>query len=404
VRLLHTADWHLGRLFHGLHLTRDQEHVLDQLVQLARETRPHAILIAGDVYDRAVPPPDAVHLLDDVLTRLVLELRLPVVMIAGNHDSGERLGFGARLLAERGLHIIGGVDWPPRPVELADDDGVVEVFALPYAEPSALRAARGGDATDQDGDALPAWTGAARAARTPHRRALLVAHAFVGGGEVSESERPLSVGGADAVAPHAFFGFSYVALGHLHRPQTLGRSAIRYAGSLLKYSFSEAQHEKSVSLVEIDARGACRVEPIALSPRRDVRVLRGSMAEITGTAPADASRQDYVRVELTDRAPILDAMGRLREAYPNCLQVDRSAFFAGLREADGERPAIDHRRQSEVELFRSFFSQTAGEAPSDAEVAAFAAAVAEARRRNDAAERPALRPRARAAHAGAAEG
>lgn len=354
MRFLHTADWHLGRLFHARSLIEDQAHVLDQFVALVREVRPDAVLIAGDVYDRAVPPPDAVALLDDVLARIVVGERVPVVMIAGNHDSAQRLDFGARLMTGQGLHVAGRVGAQASSVTLHDAHGEVRIYALPYAEPAAVRDALGLELPSHEA-ALGAQLAAIRATHPAGVRSVAVAHAFVVGGAASESERPLSVGGSGAVAAGVFDGFDYVALGHLHRPQTLGTN-VHYSGSLLKYSLSEAGHAKSVSLVELDGAGVARIEPIALKPRHDLRLLRGDLATLIAQAATDPYRDDYVHAVLTDTGALLDPMARLRQAYPNALAMERAvlARSGSAREAGRRLRELDTGA-----LFASFFREVA---------------------------------------------
>jgi len=314
-------------------------------------------------------------------------------VIAGNHDSGERLGFGSRLLTERGLHLAGT---QPRVVTLGDAFGPIDVVAVPFAEPAAT-AARTGDATIVNHDAalradLASATAAAAGPEQPGgpgkpgrkkdspspRRRIAVSHAFVSGGSTSESERPLVMGNAALVAADCFDGFAYAALGHLHRPQRIGRNAVRYSGSLLKYSFDEATHRKSVSVVEIDAAGSCTIEEVALAARRDVRILEGTLDELQRASAADTSRDDYVLARLADRGAVIDAMGKLRALYPNCLHVQRDEFFAVRGEDEAAR--VDLRRHSESELFDAFFRDVTGEAASDDETRAFADALTAVRR------------------------
>lgn len=377
MRLIHTADWHLGRVLHGAPLIEDQAHVLDQLVDLARQVRPEAVVIAGDLYDRAVPPPEAVELLDEVFCRLVLDGRTRVIAISGNHDSGARLGFASRLLARQGVHVVSALAAASEPVVLEDAGGPVKLFALPYAEPPVVREHLGdGAIRDHDG-AMRALLADLERRHPRNGRRLLVAHAFVVGGEACDSERPLSVGGSAAVDANCLRGFEYVALGHLHRPQHCGDDRVQYAGSLLKYSFSEAAHAKAVSVVELNGDGV-RVERVALSPRRDVRCLAGTLREILARADDDPHREDYVQAVLADDGPVLDPMGRLREAYPNALHVERSALLA-RGELAASRP--DHRRVDDRALFAAFFEQVTGQPPSPEQQAAYAATVEAMRRR-----------------------
>jgi exonuclease SbcD len=365
VRILHTSDWHFGRLFHGVHLTEDQAWWSNQFLKFVAESRIDAVLIAGDIYDRAVPPPDAVALLDDVFARLAIDLRVPVVAMAGNHDSPDRLAFGARLMQAQGVHVFGNLASEPAKVRLRGEDDEVDVFVCPYAEPATARQLTG-DPDLHDHDAVVGRAAAmARAARSTHVPAVFMAHAFVAGGSECESERPLAVGGSAAVASAHLSGFDYVALGHLHRSQRVGAESIRYAGSPLKYSFSEADHRKSVTLVETTSGRDPHIEQIELGARRDVRVLTGTLAQILAGPTEGCNRDDYVSVELTDKGAILDAMSRIRQVWPNCLHLDRSAF---LGEGVGAtRSSQDHRRRSDLDLYEEFFAEVTGDPLEDSE-------------------------------------
>jgi exonuclease SbcD len=335
LRLLHTADWHLGRSLGGASFLEDQAHLLrGQLLALLREARPDAVLVAGDVFDRAVPPVDAVELLDDILGEIVLGLRIPVVLIPGNHDATERLSFGARLMRAGGLHIANSALGTP--VRLEDAHGEVWVLPSGYASPVLLAELLGDGSVGCHDSGFGVLCGQLRAACPEGARMVMVAHAFLRDGAESESERMLAVGGAKPVSPERFAGFHYVALGHLHRPQDLAGGRIRYAGSPLAYSFSEVDHGKSVTLVELDARGGLRTEAIPLTPLRALRVLTGRLEEVLDAARPEG-REDWLRVVLTDPGPVWGAMERLREAYPNVLELafarheelDRAALAAG---------------------------------------------------------------------------
>jgi len=377
MRLLHTSDWHLGRLFYNVHLTEDQAHVLEQLVALAKEAKVDAVLVAGDAYDRAVPPADAVTLLDEVLSRLVLDVGVPTILIAGNHDSPERIDFGSRLLAERGLHLVGSLGAQVRCVELCDAHGAVDVLAIPYAAPEEVRASLDVSEVHSHHAAMERLTELARARRTPGHRSVLLAHAFVVGGLACESERTLTVGGSGEVGSSAFNGFDYAALGHLHRPQAIGDGTLRYSGSLLKYSFSEASHCKSVTVVELDARGSVSTELVELSPRRDVRVLEGHLEELIAAGRSDAAAEDYLLARVMNPEPVLNAMGRLREVYPNVLHVERPVLEATERLAGPER---DHRELSTIELFRGFYAHATSQSLGDEHRESVVAAIESVRR------------------------
>jgi exonuclease SbcD len=374
MRFIHTADWHLGKLFYGVHLTEDQAHLLNQLVDLAAAVKPDAVLISGDIYDRAVPPPEAVALLDDTLTRLICEVGTRVVLVAGNHDSPERLGFGARIFQGRRLHVQGRLNGLTRPLTLEDRHGPLEILALPYVDPAQAREWIGAAEVCDHNQAVLAVLARARGgpeAAPTGLRSILVTHAFVAGGLESESERPLTVGGAAAVKPSTFGGFSYAALGHLHRPQSAGAENIRYAGALFKYSFDEAAEDKTVEVVEIDGAGAVRRESVPLRPRRDVRQVSGRFADLlrgpglAGAAPGlfePGDPNDYLLVTLLDDGPVLEAMARLREVYPNILSLGRGRA-AGRADGPEAREAAGGEgrgRRSEREMFGDFYADVTG--------------------------------------------
>ena len=367
MRFIHTADWHLGRLFFGRHLTDDQAHVLDELVHLAKDARAEAVVIAGDVYDRAVPPVEAVELFDNVLSRLLLEERCKVLYIAGNHDSAARLGFGSRLLAGGGVFVAGQLYADAPPVVLDDACGKVAFSLLPYMEPATVRFAYGEAAEELAGfDEATSFAVARAAACVPKGcRSVAVAHAFIAGGASSESERPLSVGGSDSVHSACFAPFSYTALGHLHAPQQAGAPNIRYAGSLMKYSFSEAAQRKGATVVDLAADGSVTIEEVALAAPHDLRVVRGTLEEILRDRARFPKSEDYTAVALMDKGPVLDAHGKLRTIYPNVLQVMRPGLMeqAGTVREQG-RKKLD--RPDDV-LFGEFFADMTGEALDEAQ-------------------------------------
>jgi len=366
LRFIHTADWHLGRLFYGNHLTEDQAHALNQVVDLCREHRPDVLIVAGDIYDRAVPPPEAVELLDDVLCRLVLDVKVPVVLIAGNHDSPGRLHFAARLLSGQGLHVRGTLSADLSPIVLHDAHGPIHVYALPYSEPSVVQQAlNSAEDLDHHG-AMAALTGKCREKHPSGCRSILVAHAFVTGGQISESERPLSIGGAGTVDASCFEGFHYVALGHLHRPQQIkcNGTPVHYSGSLLKYSFDEADHVKSVALVEMDGDGKCQMQAIPIRPRRDVRRVTAKFADLLASRIDGVGEDDYLEVTLLDEGPIVNLMTRLREVFPNSAQLRRAGQSDSVK-ADGAR--LPHEGRSDLQLFRDFYAHVTAKPLSDAQ-------------------------------------
>jgi DNA repair protein SbcD/Mre11 len=325
MRLLHTSDWHLGRSLHRADLRAAQSAFLDHLVEVTRAEKVDAVLVAGDIYDRAVPPVDAVELCEDALLRLH-DTGAAVVLISGNHDSARRLGFGSGLLEKAGVHLRTRPGALARPVVLTDAHGPVAVYGVPYLEPDAVRGelppAGPGDGEAPRGHAgvlghAVACIRADAEARSIKRR-VVMAHGWVTGGTVSESERDITVGGVGQVPAELFSGFGYVALGHLHGQQTIAPH-LRYSGSPLPYSFSEASHRKGSWLVELDGAGAAHAEQVPAPTHRRLSVLRGRLADLLGSAAYAAHQDDFVSVTLTDPSRPEGAMDALRARFPHVL-------------------------------------------------------------------------------------
>ena len=359
MRFLHTSDWHLGRIFHGVHLTNDQAHLLNQFLECVQDIRPDAIVLAGDVYDRAVPPTEAIELLDDTLSQIILDYHVPIILIAGNHDSPERLSFGNKLLSRQGLHVAGTLSGVPQPIILEDEYGPVYFLPFTYAEPALVRERlKEPEASDHE-QALESMIRQALRQVPENSRKVAIAHAFIAGGLTTDSERPLSIGGSGMVSAKVFEPFHYTALGHLHNSQKAGAEHIRYPGSLMKYSFAEANQTKGINLVEITSQGEARIETLALIPKRDVRILEGYFQDILKNAATLGNPEDYLQIVLKDTDPILDAMGQLRSVFPNVLAIDRP-HLSTASVLSG--PTADHRKLSERQLFGSFFEQMTGQA------------------------------------------
>lgn len=322
MRLLHTSDWHLGRSLHRADLRAAQSAFLDHLVDVARAEKVDAVLVAGDVYDRAVPPVDAVELCEDALLRLH-DTGARIVLISGNHDSARRLGFGSGLLEKAGVHLRTRPGALARPVVLEDAHGPVAVYGVPYLEPDAVRGELppGQDEIPRGhAGVLGHAVGCIRADAEARgiRRRVVMAHGWVSGGAASESERDISVGGVGQVPAELFAGFGYVALGHLHGQQTVAPH-MRYSGSPLPYSFSEASHRKGSWLVDLDDAGTARVEQVPAPVCRRLSALRGRLADLLGSVAYGQYEEDFVSVTLTDPSRPEGAMDALRARFPHVL-------------------------------------------------------------------------------------
>lgn len=363
MRFLHAADWHLGKTLCNANLLEDQALALEELLAMAKDTRAQVLVVAGDLYDRAVPPKEAVGLLDGFLTRIIRDLKMAVLIIAGNHDGPERLAFGRSFLGEGGLHVVGLAEPEPEPVVI----GECAFHLMPYADPTAARFALGEPELRSHQDVLASQLARAWARHPGGRRMVAVAHAFVRGGLSSESELGLSIGGAGDVDASLFEPCDYAALGHLHAPQQAGCAHVRYAGSLLKYSASEAGHVKAATLVELGERGPARTEPMPFSPRRNLRRVRGRFEDFLQGIPG--SREDYLFLELTDEGPVLDAMARLRPLYPNVLGLATAEALAAAPGPEVER--TDPRRLDPEALFARFARESSGQPLSEEEWTVF---------------------------------
>ena len=363
MRFIHTADWHLGKLFGQRHMTEDQAYVLEELLALCKDVHPDALIIAGDVYDRAVPPPEAVNLFNEILTRIAKQ-GIRVLYIAGNHDSAVRLDFGAQLLRASGIYPAGIVRAAEPPVVLSDEYGDVYFSLIPYGDPPHVREAFALDENLSFDGALAVQIAAARAQIPLSVRSVAVAHAFVIGGQTSESEHALSVGGSDQVSAENFAAYSYTALGHLHAPQRAGAEHIRYSGSLLKYSFDEARQKKGVELIELDAVGAASHTFYPLTPRHDVRIVSGMMDELMHKDFDLLPHDDYICVELLDMDAVLAAHEKLRKIYPNLFTITRPNINVN-RLSSTERSY--ERGKSDLHLFSEFYVDVTASEMTEAE-------------------------------------
>lgn len=338
MRILHTSDWHLGRSFHRVSLLDAQRAFVDHLVATAREQRVDAVLVAGDIHDRAVPPLAAVEVFDDALHRLAA-LGVPTVMISGNHDSAGRLGVAAGLIEKAGIHLRTDPSGCGTPVLLADPAGDVAVYGLPYLEPALAQPVLGAGQRSHAAVLSAAMDRVRQdlAGRAPGTRSVVLAHAFVTGGEVSDSERDITVGGVAAVPAAVFDGVDYAALGHLHGCQTISER-VRYSGSPLAYSFSEARQRKSMWLIDLDAGGGVHAERLYCPVPRPLARLRGTLAELLEQPEHEAHTGSWIEATLTDPYRPTEPMARLAARFPHILSLvfdpERTDEEAGMSYAE----------------------------------------------------------------------
>lgn len=357
MKIVHTSDWHLGKSLNDYSLLEDQRFFLRQFVREMEEIRPHVILIAGDIYDRSVPPAEAVTLFHEVLTELVERLKIPVIATAGNHDSGQRLSFAGSLLAKSRLYLLGKTEASPAPILLEDEYGEVSFYPLPYCDLYDLKPLFPEDSPKSDRDAFELYARQLCKEVDFSRRNVLSAHGFFTlSGSLTQSDGT-TVGGSETLSLSPLAQFDYIALGHIHSQRVAGLPNARYSGSPLKYSVDEANQKKGYLLVELGRKGELSVTSRPITPLRDLRVLTGSFSELMN-APAEAP-DDYVFVSLTDKQPVLDAASRLKGIYKNLLGIQfpnyESQFLSPTRRGESIRKA------TLPELFREFFTASTGE-------------------------------------------
>ena len=363
MRFLHTADWHLGRIFYGQYLTDDQAHVLEnQFFSILKDEKIDGILLAGDVFDRAVPPIEAIELWDSIITRLAMDYKVPLFVVSGNHDGAERLEVGRSMLSQSGIHIWGSPHHALQPFEFEGTDGKVAICPMPFSEPRRIGDVLGlGFATSSLETSLnlhnydqmyQAWSNHLRNQVPKGMRSIAISHAFVMGGDVGGSERTLSIGGSEQVSPQVFKDFHYTALGHLHGSQRMGADYIRYSGSPLKYSFDEHTQKKSFTIVDMDTKGQVDISTIPVEAKRDVVILEGYFEDLLNNKELQAKhKDDYVQARLLDAMPIMDGMAKLRQVYHRCMTIDLVGRVATPM-ADMDEAVF--KELNERELFNQF--------------------------------------------------
>ncbi len=364
MKILHTADWHLGKSFNNHQLLAEQQEALSQIVRMVKIHQPDVVLLAGDIYDRSVPPADAVRVFDSVLSEIILDLKTPVIAIAGNHDSPERIGYGAGLLEKQGLHITGTLSLPVKPVVLTDAFGEVYFYPIPYTEPETLRFLLR-DTADAEKEirthaqVMEYLVAHIKVNHPKGKRAVMIGHAFVAEAkeDTSDSERDLMVGGAAYIPAEVFSFFDYTALGHLHKPLSFLDGKLKYAGSLFKYSFSEANYAKSVVLLEMGAQGEITYERLPLIPEKEVRRVKGRIKErkfyLEEDTKIDIQKDDLLEVSLLNEEVVPNAMQIIQKQYPNALVLKWIELSSISQVTKLTTAGI--RDMSEEQLFQDFF-------------------------------------------------
>ena len=350
MRLIHLSDLHLGKRVNEFSMMEDQTDILNKIIAVIDEEKPQAVVIAGDIYDKAIPPAEAVQLFDGFLNRLARR-NIHVLIISGNHDSAERVAFGARLMQNSGIHLSPVYDGTVTYVDLQDEYGTVRFHLIPFLKPAHVRRYEEEMEIVDYTDAMR--TVIAKAQIDPGMRNVAVAHQFVTGAQRSDSEE-ISVGGLDNVDASVFDAFDYTALGHIHGPQNIGAETVRYCGTPLKYSFSEKDHVKSVTVVDLREKGDIQVHTVPLVPLHDMRQIRGKYEELTLRSSYEGTQtEDYLHIILTDENDIPDAAARLRMIFPNLMKLDydnartrNSRTLGSLDEAE---------KKTETELFAEFY-------------------------------------------------
>lgn len=350
MKLMHLSDLHLGKRVYEFSMYEDQKYILSQILDIADKEQVQAVMICGDIYDKQIPPAESVQLFDDFLTKLSAR-KLPVFIISGNHDSAERLSFGARLMEQSGVCFSETFSGKIQTYQLQDENGSLNLYLLPFLKPTIVRQAFPEAEIGSYQDAVAYALQQVKPDES--QRNILMAHQFVTGAHRSESEEIL-VGGLDNIDASVFSAYDYVALGHIHTPQKVGRETIRYCGTPIKYSFSEAAKDKSVTIVELAEKGKVQIQEHILKPLHDLREIRGTYEELTARKNyADTDVEDYLHITLTDEEDIMDVMDKLHTIYPNIMKLD----YDNLRTRNSNHiSGVDPlQEKSPAELFEAFY-------------------------------------------------
>lgn len=355
MKLFHLGDLHIGKVVNGFSMIEDQEFVLKQVKNKIKEYKPDALILAGDIYDRSVPPAKAISLFNEFLSDILLELKTPILAIAGNHDGADLIGFGKEIFEKTGLYIEGNFSKNIKKVSLKDAYGYVNFYLVPFADYAVVRDELDNKDIKSLNDAMKAIIDEINKEINIDERNILVTHAYVTGGEnpeTSDSEKMLVVGGKEYVESGLFDNFDYVALGHLHRCQGIGGNRIRYSGSLLKYSFSEEHYDKSVTMIDIDKNKNIKCELLPLTPIRDMKTLEGNLEDLLENVD-ESIKNDYIRAVLTDQGELIEPMAKLRQVYQNVMLLEIKRVIGNMTQS----PLTSSERQSKSmdELFSDFY-------------------------------------------------
>ena len=371
MKILHTSDWHIGKIVNEFSTIEDQRYILNKLIELIDLEKPKVIIIAGDIYDRSIPPVEAVELLNETLSDLVVNKNIKVLAISGNHDSGERLSFASEILEKNGLYIAGKDNELYKHVVVNENGKNINFYLVPYKDPALVRKILNEKDIKSHNDAMKYIVEIIREKMNMNEINILVGHGYVtmkresaiecienkyeaAQLKTSESERPLSIGGTDLIDGKIFDDFDYVALGHLHGRQKVGREEIQYCGSLLKYSFSEVNHKKGVYILDVEDKNKINIDFKQLKPLRDLRVVKGNIEELIKEArDLENERNDYIQAILTDDGELINPMEKLRSVYPNTMLITRER----KRQVSEDKTSAkgDYKKKSKLELFKEFY-------------------------------------------------
>ena len=357
MKILHLADLHFGKILQGQSLIEDQEYILKEIINIIKEKEIKALLISGDIYDRSVPPTEAVNLLDNFLKILIKDLKIKVFIISGNHDSKDRLGFGNKIFEDEGLYIESKYNGRLKKVRLEDEYGPLNIYMLPFIKPVEVKKFFEDDLENNYDLAINKIIEKEEIDKS--ERNIIMVHQFVTAGNVkperTESE-VLSLGGIENVDVSNFKSFDYVAIGHVHRPQKIGRDTARYAGTILKYSFSEINHNKSIPIIDIKEKGNITINLLPLKPLRDMREIKGPIEELIKEENyKEGNLEDYIKAIITNEEPVYDAIGKIKKIYPNTLKLEIQNSKTINSNTEQNINLEEVKKKSELELFSDFY-------------------------------------------------